>query len=214
MRARLFGTIQHRYRPRTLWQYRQQVFRGERAIEADFQHTHFFAPAQQFIYHLFTGANRGTHDHNHALRLRMAIILERFVLASGSGGKIGHRLIHMVINRVVPRVSGLAGLEIGIGVGGGAADHRMLRVQRAGAVGVNLGLREQIADGVIGNRHNLVDFVRGAEPIEEVNKGHPAFQRRHVGDEGEILRLLHAAGTEQGAAGLAHGHHVRVIAKN
>ncbi len=56
--------------------------------------------------------------------------------------------------------------------------------------------------------------MRGAEPIEEVNKGHPAFQRRHVGDEGEILRLLHAAGTEQGAAGLAHGHHVRVIAKN
>ncbi|MNP38372.1 hypothetical protein D3C76_1318800 [compost metagenome] len=47
-----------------------------------------------------------------------------------------------------------------------------------------------------------------------MDKRHPAFQRRHVGDQGKILCLLHAAGAEQGAAGLAHGHHVRVIAKN
>ncbi|CCK07164.1 hypothetical protein BN128_1075 [Cronobacter sakazakii 696] len=159
LRARLFGAIEHRDALDALRQRRQQVTRAERAEQADFQHAHFFAASEQLIHHLFAGAAGGTHQDNHPFGLRVAVILKRPVLAARGGGEIVHRLFDMVIDRVIPGVGRLAGLEIGIRVGGGAADHRMFRVERAGAVGVDFRLRQQGADRVIGERRDFVDFM-------------------------------------------------------
>ena len=135
-------------------------------------------------------------------------------MATGGGGKIIHRLLNVVVNGVVPRVCRFAGLEIGVRVRRGTADNRVFRVEGTRTMLVNLLLGHQRAQGVVRERHDLVNLVRGAKTIKEVNKWHAAFQRRDMGDKGKILRFLHAAGAEQGAAGLTHRHHIGVVAKN
>ena len=84
------------------------MFSRERAVKTHFKHAALFAAGQQLVDHLFTGADSRSHQHNHALGLRMAVVFERLVLASGCGGKVIHCLLDVVINRVVPRVCGLA----------------------------------------------------------------------------------------------------------
>ena len=61
---------------------------------------------------------------------------------------------------------------------------------------------------------DLVHLVRRAEAVEEVQERHPRPQRRGVGDGGEVVRLLHAAGGEHRPAGRAGVHHVGVVAED
>ena len=107
----------------------------------------------------------------------MAVVLKRFVLPAGRGGKVIHCLFNMVVNRVVPGVRGLAGLEIGIRVRRCPANNRVFRIKSPGAMRVDFRLRQQIQDSIVGQRDDFVDFVRGAETIKEVNKRHAAFKR-------------------------------------
>ena len=190
------------------------MFSGERTIKPHFQHADLFAARQQFIHHFFTGADGRTHQHDHAFRLRMAIILERFVLPSGGGGERIHRLFNMVVNRVVPRVGRFARLEIGIRVCRGSANHRMFRIEGASTVRIDLSLWQKSEDRIVSQRNDFVDFVRCAEPIKEMNKRHAAFQRRDMRNQREVLCLLDAAGAQHGAARLTDRHHVGVIAKD
>ena len=103
--ARLFGTVEDRPATRAFRQRLEQMFGGERTIQAHFQYPDFFVVGQQFIHHFFAGADGGTHNHNHALGLRMAIILKRLVAAAGGVGEVIHRLLDVRIDCVIPRVS-------------------------------------------------------------------------------------------------------------
>ncbi len=108
LRARLFGAIEHRNGTRAFRQRREEMFRRERPIETHFQHANFFAARQQLINNFLAGANGRSHQHNDPFRLRMAVILKGFVFPTRCGSKVIHRLFNMVVNRVVPRVGGLA----------------------------------------------------------------------------------------------------------
>lgn len=66
----------------------------------------------------------------------------------------------------------------------------MFRAERAGAMGINFGLRHQFKNRVIGQRDNFIDFVGRAETIKEMNKWNAAFQRRDVRNESKVLRFL------------------------
>ncbi len=55
---------------------------------------------------------------------------------------------------------------------------------------------------------DLVDFVTGAEAVEEVEEWNTGTQRRGVTHEREVVRLLHGAGGEHRPAGRARVHHV------
>lgn len=190
------------------------MFSREGAEQAHFQHPDFLAARQQFVNHLFAGADSRAHQNGDPFGLRMAVIFERLILTAGYGSEIIHRLFDMIVYRVIPRVGRLAGLEVSVRIRRSAADHRVLRVERPGAVRVNFSLRHQAANRVICQRDDFVDFMRGAETIKEVNKGNPAFQGRDLRDQCEILRFLYARGAQHGATGLADRHDVRMIAKN
>ena len=90
----------------------------------------------------------------------------------------------------------------------------MLRIQPAGAVGINFCLRYQFKNRVIGQRDNFIDFVGRAETIKEMNKWHAALQRCDVRNESKILRFLDVSRTQHRATRLAHRHNVGMIAKN
>jgi hypothetical protein len=90
----------------------------------------------------------------------------------------------------------------------------VLRRQRAGAVrGDEIGV-EHRAHGIGFHRDDLRHLVRGAETVEEVDHRNAPGQRRRLGDQREILRLLRRVGGEHGATGGAAGHDVGVIAKD
>ncbi len=90
----------------------------------------------------------------------------------------------------------------------------MFGIQGALAMFIDFILRQQAEKGIVRQRGDFVDFVRGAETIEEMYKWHPALQRSDMRNQRKILGFLDAAGAEHRAAGLAHGHDVRVIAKD
>ena len=214
MGAGLFGAIEHRYCPGAFRQRCQQVGGRERAIETHFQHADFLAAAQQFINHLFAGADGRAHNDDHTLCLRVAVKLKRFVLAAGGGGEVIHRFFDMIIDRVVPRVGGLPRLEVGVGVSRGPADHRVFRIKRALTMLGDLILWQQGANGVIRQRGDFVDFVRGAETIKEMNKRHPALQGGDMRDQREILCFLDAAGAQHRTPGLTDGHNIGMVAED
>ena len=90
----------------------------------------------------------------------------------------------------------------------------MIRVERPGTVGPHPVVVDQRPDLIFVQRGDLVHLVGGTEPVEEVDKGHPALQGDTVGDQGQVLRLLHRAGGEHGKAGAARRHHVLMVAKD
>ncbi|MNV52271.1 hypothetical protein D3C71_1443530 [compost metagenome] len=56
--------------------------------------------------------------------------------------------------------------------------------------------------------------MRGAETIKKVNKRQAAVETGRLGNQRKILCFLDVAGAQHGAAGLAYGHHVGMVAKN
>ena len=73
---------------------------------------------------------------------------------------------------------------------------------------------DQRGDVGIVEQRDLVDLVRGAEAVEEVQERHPRPQRRGVRDQREVLRFLHRAGGEHRPTRAAGVHHVAVVAED
>ena len=73
---------------------------------------------------------------------------------------------------------------------------------------------EQRAHVVLVETLDGVELVRGAKAVEEVEEGDARSKRRGVGDERQVLRLLHGRRAEKCEAGRARGHHVGVVAED
>ncbi len=142
------------------------------------------------------------------------MILHQLVVAAGQLAKALHALLHPGRHRLVEGVDALAGLEVGIRVLGRAAHHRVIRVQRPGAVGAHPVVVDKGADLVPVKGHYLVHLVGGAKTVEEVDEGHPALQGDAVGNQRQILRLLHRTGGKHGKASAARRHHVLMVTED
>ncbi len=186
----------------------------EGAVEAHLHQPHLLPLGQQVFDHLLAGADGGTHQHQYPLGLWVTQVFERPVVAAGLRAEGVHRLAHVAIAIVIPGVARLPALEVGVRVGGGAANDRLVGGQRPLPMGTDRLGGQQGAQGVVSQRHYLGYLVGGAKTVEEVDEGESAVEAGHLGDEGEVLRLLHVVGTEQGATGLAHRHHVRVVTED
>ncbi len=135
-------------------------------------------------------------------------------MAAGQLAQVVHALLHPRRYRFVEGVDALAGLEIGIRVLGGATHHRMIRVEGPRTVGAHPIVVDKSANFIPMQGGDLVHLVGGAKAVEEVDKGHPALQGDAVGDQGQVLRLLHRAGGKHGKAGAARRHHILMVAKD
>ena len=59
-----------------------------------------------------------------------------------------------------------------------------------------------------------VHLVGGPETVEEVQERYPGLHRGQVGDNSQVLGLLHRAGGQHGEAGASCGHHVGVVTED
>jgi hypothetical protein len=90
----------------------------------------------------------------------------------------------------------------------------MVGIQRPGAVRPHQVVVDQRSEVVIRQTGDARQLVGGAEPVEEVEEGDTGLERGHLGDERQIVCLLHRTRGEQGKAGGPHRHHVLVIAED
>ncbi len=144
----------------------------------------------------------------------MAGVVEQVVGAPGALAEPIHRGLHGVGGRQVERVRGLPRLEEDVGVLGRAPEHRVLGGECPRAMRPHQPVVDQRAQVRVGERLDLRHLVRGAEPVEEVQERHPRLEGRRVGDEREILGLLHRRAAQHREPGRPRGHHVGVIAED
>ncbi len=212
--ARLLGAIQHSDAAHAGRQRIEQRLHREGAIEAHHQAPCLAILLVEPVDRGAGGGRPGAHQHDDVGGIRGAVILHQPVVAAGEGPQLVHALLHPGRNCLVEGVDALAGLEIGVRVLGRAAHHRMIRVERPGAVGPHPVVVDKRPDLVPMQGRDLVHLVGGAKTVEEMDKGHPALQGDAVGNQRQILRLLHRAGGEHGKAGTARRHHVLMVTED
>jgi hypothetical protein len=192
----------------------EQMPRREGPVQVDLDEADRLAVGLQVLHGLAHGIGPGAHDDDHPLCLRIAEILEQPVLPAGELGEFLHVRLHDSGRPGVVGIDGLAALEIHVGVLRRAAHEGVIRIESALAVGDHQVVADHRADLRVGEQGDLVHLVRGAEAVEEVDEGDARLQRARLGDQGEVVGLLHGTRGQLGEAGGAHGHDVLVVAED
>ena len=143
-----------------------------------------------------------------------AVVDERGIFTARDLGHLLHVLGHDVGQSVVVLVLQLAGLEVDVWVLGGTTGYGVFRIEGAFAVFLEGLLVDELTEFLHVGSLDLLDFVRGAEAVEEVHKRHAAFDGGEVCHRGEVHDFLDAAGGQHGEARLTAGHHVGVVAED
>ena len=155
-----------------------------------------------------------THADDHAVSLGIAHVLEEVMLTSGEGSHLLHVGFHDGGHAQMIAVGGFDVLEIDVGVLGGAAGFGVLGVHTAGAEFSDGIPGHELADIVVIDDFDLLNFMRSAEAVEEVQHGDAGFDGGKVGDQSEIHAFLDGVRAEHGEAGLTAGHDVLMIAED
>ncbi len=186
----------------------------ERPVQAHLQEADLLAGGHERVDRFVRGFRARAHHHDHAVGLRVPHVFEEAIRASDARGKGVHRLLDDLGAGGIEAVARLAGLEERIRVLRRAANDGMIGRERAPAVRRNQLVRQHRPQVVVRQFLDLGDLMRRAEAVEEVDERHPGAKRRRLGDEREVVRLLHRSGAEQRGPRLTAGHHVGVIAED
>ena len=213
-RARFFGAVEHCDRAHAARQRRDERLRVEWPVEAHGQQAHFLAAGDQGPHRFARRAHAGAHLHQHPLGVGGALVIKQPVLAIGEFGEPVHAFLHDARHRQIERVARFTRLEKHIRILRRAAQHGLVRVERARAMRRDQFLVDQLAHIRFEQELNFVHFVAGAKAVEEMHERQARTQRRHLRDHGHVLCFLHAGGGEHGPAGRSRSHHVAVIAED
>ena len=132
-RTRFFGAIEHRDRSDGRRQRGDEGLDAERAVELDRQHADLRGRSQR-VHGGRHGLGARPHDHDDAIGVGRAVILEELVRAPRERGEAIHRALHDRRRLVVEAVDRLAPLEEGVGVLRRPAQHRAVGRQAPRAV--------------------------------------------------------------------------------
>ncbi len=192
----------------------EEVLDGEGAIQVNLHEADLFSPGGQVIDGLLDGVAAGAHGDDHALGVGRADVVEQVIASAGDALDVLHRLLNDGGRGEVILVGGFAALEVDVRVLRGAHLMRMLGVQRAAAEGLHGVPVDEPGDVFVGDVLDLLDFMAGAETVEEVEERHGRLQRGQMRDQRHILRFLHGVGGQHRKAGLTAGHNVGVISED
>ncbi len=163
---------------------------------------------------LFQGVAEGAHADHYAVGVGGAVVVEEVI----AGAQLLVDLVHVALDdlgqRVVRAVARLAMLEEDVAVLVGAAGGGVLGVERMVAEGLDGVHVDHVLEVLEIPGGHLLDLVRGAEAIEEVEEGHAALDGGQVGHRSQVHDLLDVALSQHGIAGLAASHDVGVVAKD
>ncbi|MFN8019868.1 MAG: hypothetical protein U0P45_17370, partial [Acidimicrobiales bacterium] len=212
--ARLLRAVEHGHGGDGGREGLDQVLDGERPVQADLDDADLLAGSLEALHRLVGALCARAHHHHHPLGVGGTHVVEQPVAPTGERAEPVHRPFHHARAGVVERVGGLSRLEEGVGVGRGSPHDRSLRREPPGTVARHGIDGDQLPQDLVAHHLELLDLVAGAEPVEEVQEGHPRIEGRGMGDGRQVLRLLRRAGGQEGEARLADGHHVGVVTED
>ena len=149
----------------------------EGTIEVDLDHADLLTLFDQVLDGLLNGVGAGAHDDDDPLGIFGADIVDQLVLAAGELAEFVHFFLDDLDAGLVELVDGFTALEVDVRVLGGAAHDGTVGGEAAQAVGVDQLVVHHGAHVVKGQLFDLLDFVRGAETVEEVQERDPAERR-------------------------------------
>ena len=135
--ARLFGAIEHRDRLDARRESFGESLHVKRPIQPHLEHADFLSARRQIIDRLVRRIAARAHQHNHALGVRRAVVIEKPVSSSRQLGEAVHGALHEIGTCRVEGIHRLARLEINVRVLSRAAQYRMIRRERPRAVLAN-----------------------------------------------------------------------------
>ncbi len=186
----------------------------ERPEQPDLHGADPLAARDQGLDRLLDGAATRPHEQDDALGLGMPHVVEEVVGTPGSVGDPVHHLLDDVGDRRMELVRRLARLEEDIGVLCRSSQDGMIRAERPSPVLPDEAIVDQGPEVRLLDRFDLVDLVRCAEAVEEVQERDACPERRGVGDERHVLGLLDRRRAQHREPGRSSGHHVAVIAED
>ncbi len=189
--ARLLGAVEHADALDRSGHDVEEILLGERTVEVYGNQADLLALLEQVVDGLLDGLGNRTHGHDDVLGIGGAIVGKGFIFAARDLRNLLHGVGHHVGHGVVELVRSLAGLEIDVGVLGRTARDGVLGVERLSAellqgVAVEHGGQRGLVDQL-----DLLDLMRGAEAVEEVEERHAGLERDDVGDAGQVHDFLH-----------------------
>ena len=144
----------------------------------------------------------------------MSVVVKGLIVCTDLRVDLIHVVNHDPGYGVIIRVAGFSRLEEDIAVLGAAAQYGMLRVQRAAAERGHGVFIEHIVQILVIPHRNLLNLVRGAEAVEEMEERNSAADGGQMRNRTQIHNLLRVIGTQHGETGLATGINVGMIAKD
>ena len=187
---------------------------AERAEQADLDKADLLAVSGQVVDDFLGHVADGAHRNDDAVGIGSAVVVEELVVGAELGIDLRHVLLNDLGQGVVVLVGSLAVLEEDIAVLVGAAHRRMLGVESALAERLDGIPVEHVGQIIVIPDGDLLDLVRGAEAVEEVDERDAALDGGQVRHRGEVHDLLNVGLRQHGEAGLTAGVHVAVVAEN
>ncbi len=151
--------------------------------------THLAALSSKIVDALLDGLVDRTHCHDHVLGIGSAVVGEGLVSTARDLRDRSHSLGNHVGYGVVELVRSLTRLEIYIGVLGRTARNGVLGIQRTGTESLQCIHVEERRESRIVDHLDLLDLMRGAESVEEVQERNTGLQCHDVGNARQIHHL-------------------------
>ena len=212
--AGLLGSVENGDLLHRLRQCGCQSVCAERSVQSDLDKADLLALCGEVVDDFLADVADRAHRNDDALCIRCAVVVEQLIV----GADLGIDLVHVLLDDrrecIVILVACFSVLEEDIAVFSRAAENRVLGVDRActeSSDRVHIGHFLQIVEVP---DLDLLDLVRGAEAVKEVEERHSALDGCKVCNRAEVHDLLRVGLSQHCKAGLTTCVDVRVIAED
>ena len=213
-RAGFLGAVQNGDALCACGQSSHQMLHGEGTVQVNLDHTDLFALCVQVVHNFFQSFANGAHCNHNAVSIGCAVVVEQLIVATGDLVNFVHVAFYDFGQSVVCGVACFAVLEEGVAVLNGGTDGGVFGGQCVVAELLHCVPVQQLAQIFVVQNFDLLQFVRGAEAVEEVLEGDGALDCGQVRNSSHVHTFLNGCGCQLCPTGLAASHNVGVVTED
>ena len=191
-----------------------QLVCSERSVQANLDQTNLAALRCEVIDGLLDGIVDGAHGDDDLVSIRSAVVIEQLVVRAEFCIDLVHVLLDDRGHIVVSGVACLTGLEEDVRVLCRTVLAGMVRIQSVSAECVDGVMIDHLVEVLIIPHLDLLNLVRGAEAVEEVDERQAALDGCAVSNRSQIHDFLDGRLAEHRGAGLTAGINIGMITED
>ena len=169
----------------------EEMLYREGTVEVYAYQTYLFALCCEVVDSFARSFCCRTHKDDHAVGIFSTVVVEEAVLTTSDFADLLHVFFYNLGHCIVVGIAAFAMCEEGIGVLSHTACHGLFGRKRATAEFCQRFLVNEGSEVFVFKEFNLLNFVRGAEAVEEVYERHTALERRQVSYTCEVHDFLY-----------------------